>query len=68
MTSENQARFIAEALFGDEEHRTPQGTLAYTYFQEMQTEEAWAEFRQMYWDMSEGDRPRDLMERMDEDR
>lgn len=68
MTSEAQARFIVDSLLGDEEWETPSGTKAYTYFQGMRTESAWAEWKQLFYGTPLDKRPRRLISRMGEDR
>ena len=63
----NVARAMTRLLLGDPDAVLPNsGTPVYSYFATMTLEDALEEFDQIY-KLNEGDRLRDLMERMGED-
>ncbi len=65
-TSPRMARVFVKALLGDGEWETPSGTPVYSHFCTMSLEDAHHEYEQLH-QLSEGDRLRDLMERLGED-
>jgi hypothetical protein len=67
VTSELVARRIVDWLIDDEEWETPTGEKAYSYFMNMPTADAWKEYDQIY-QLPEGLRMRDLMERLDKEK
>jgi hypothetical protein len=68
VSAEAQARFITLALLGDKDWKTPKGTKAWTYFAQLSEKQRWEEFAQLYYDFPAHEVPRDLLERMGEDR
>lgn len=65
-TSPPMARAIVKSLVGERDWETPGGIPAYSYFAAMDLGSALAEYDQIH-DLPEGDRMRDLMERLGED-
>jgi hypothetical protein len=63
---ESLAKTITDCLLGEREHEMPSGRGTYTYFSGMTMREALDEFDQIY-QLPEGMRVRDLMQRMEED-
>ena len=62
----NVARAMTRLLLGDSDAVLPSsGTPVHAHFREMTLEDALEEFDQIY-QLNEGDRMRDLMERMEE--
>ncbi len=64
-TSPQMARVFVKALLG-EEWVTPQGTPAHTYFATLDLQGAHEAYEQIH-ELPEGDRMRDLLERLGED-
>jgi hypothetical protein len=65
-TSPRMAKVFVEALVGDGEWETPSGTPAYSLFAVMDLESAHRAYEQIHA-LPEGDRLRDIMERLGED-
>jgi len=65
-TSPRMARIFTDALLGDKEAQTPSGTPVYSYFATLDLQGAHRAYEQVY-ELPEGDRLRDLMERLGED-
>jgi hypothetical protein len=64
--SPRMARVYVRALLGDGDWETPTGTPAYSYFATMDYREAMEAYEQIH-QLPEGQRMRDLMERLGED-
>ena len=60
------AKTITGLLLGEKDHEMPSGTPTHSYFATMSMRDALDEFDQIYR-LNEGDRMRDLMERLGED-
>lgn len=65
-TSPRMARVFVKALLGDGEWETPSGTPAYSYFATLDLDAAHKAYEQLH-ELPEGERMRDLMERLGED-
>ena len=60
------ARVFVEALLGDPDWETPSGTPAHSYFALLDLDGAHKAYEEIY-QLPEGDRMRDLVERLGED-
>lgn len=65
-TSPRMAKVFAKTLLGDGEWETPSGTPVHSYFALMDLESAHQAYEEIY-QLPEGDRLRDLWERIGED-
>lgn len=65
-TSVSMAKVFVRTLIGDAEWETPAGVPAYTYFAVLDLDSAHKAYEEIY-QLPEGDRMRDLMERLGED-
>lgn len=65
-TSPRMAKVFVKALLDDGEWATPMGTPAYSYFATLDLEGAHEAYEQLH-ELPEGERMRDLMERLGED-
>ena len=65
-TPPRMAKVMVEALVGDRDWATPNGTPAYSYFAALDLKTALDEYEQIHG-LPEGDRMRDIMERLGED-
>lgn len=65
-TPPRMARVFVKALIGDGEWETPSGTPAYTLFAVRDLADSHKTYEEIH-QLPEGDRPRDIMERLGED-